>query len=101
MKVKDLITKLQEYPEDMEVVIDGTFDPDKDIEFCEMAEFYVIMQKRQDGKVYTDLHKTNQVIYLTKEDAEDALNCSHHYKQYYHVVKLIACLEDEYGHFEN
>lgn len=36
MKVKDLIEKLQEYPEDMEVVIDGTFDPDGDIEFCEM-----------------------------------------------------------------
>jgi hypothetical protein len=36
MKVKELIKKLQEYPEDMEVVIDGIFDPDGDIEFCEM-----------------------------------------------------------------
>jgi hypothetical protein len=36
MKVKDLIEKLQEYSGDMEVVIDGNFDPDGDIEFCEM-----------------------------------------------------------------
>jgi hypothetical protein len=36
MKVKKLIEKLQEYQEDMEVVIDGTFDPNGDIEFCEM-----------------------------------------------------------------
>jgi hypothetical protein len=37
-----------------------------------MTEFYVIMLKRQDGKVYADLHKTNQVIYLTIEDAYEA-----------------------------
>jgi len=47
-----------------------------------MTEFYVIMLKRQDGKVYADLHKTNQVIYLTIEEN-------------YHIVKLIACLEEE------
>ena len=34
-----------------------------------MSEFYVIMVKRQDGKVYADLHKTNEVIYGTMEDA--------------------------------
>ena len=60
-----------------------------------MTEFYVIMQKRQDGKVYADLHKTNQVIYLTIEDADRELNCNEHYKQYCHIVKLIASLEDE------
>ncbi len=60
-----------------------------------MTEFYVIMQKRQDGKVYADLHKTNQHIYLTYENAEDELNNSAHYKKYCHIVKLIACLEDE------
>lgn len=33
MKVKDLIEKLQEYPEDMEVVVDGgVFDYDIDLE---------------------------------------------------------------------
>jgi len=53
------------------------------------------MHKRQDGKVYADLHKTNQIIYLTKEDAEEDLNYDDHYKKYYHVVKLIASLENE------
>jgi len=57
-----------------------------------MTEFYTIMHKRQDGKVYADLHKTNQIIYLTKEDAEKDLN---YYKKYYHIVKLIASLENE------
>ena len=60
-----------------------------------MTEFYTIMQKRQDGKVYADLHKTNQHIYLTIEDAEDEFNNSEHYKQYCHIVKLIACLDGE------
>jgi hypothetical protein len=60
-----------------------------------MTEFYVIMLKRQDGKVYADLHKTNQHIYLTIEDAEDEFNKSEHYKEYCHIVKLIACLDGE------
>ena len=60
-----------------------------------MTEFYVIMLKRQDGKVYADLHKTNQVIYLTIEDAYEELNNTEHYKEYYHIVKLIACLDVE------
>jgi len=60
-----------------------------------MTEFYTIMLKRQDGKVYADLHKTNQNIYLTIEDAEDEFNNSEHYKQYCHIVKLIACLDGE------
>ena len=60
-----------------------------------MTEFYVIMLKRQDGKVYADLHKTDQVIYLTEEDAYVVWNKSKHFKEYYHVVKLIACLDEE------
>jgi hypothetical protein len=60
-----------------------------------MTEFYVIMLKRQDGKVYADLHKTNQVIYLTIEDAYEEFINSEHYKEYYHIVKLSASLEDE------
>ncbi len=59
-----------------------------------MTEFYVIMVKRQDGKVYADLHKTNQVIYLTIEDAYEEWNNTEHYKEYYHIVKLIACLPE-------
>ena len=60
-----------------------------------MTEFYVIMLKRQDGKVYADLHKTDQFIYLTEEDAYEELNNNKHFKEYYHVVKLIACLDEE------
>ena len=59
-----------------------------------MTEFYVIMMKRTDGQVYTDLHKTNRVIYLTIEDAYEEWNNNDHYKQYYHIVKLIASLEN-------
>ena len=66
-----------------------------------MTEFYVIMLKRQDGKVYADLHKTNQDIYLTIEDAYEEWNNTEHYKEYYHIVKLIACLEDEIKELES
>ena len=60
-----------------------------------MTEFYVIMLKRQDGKVYADLHKTNQVIYLTIEDAYEEWNNTEHFKENYHIVKLIACLDGD------
>jgi hypothetical protein len=60
-----------------------------------MTEFYVIMLKRQDGKVYADLHKTDQFIYLTEEDAYEELNNKKQFKEYYQVVKLIACLDGE------
>ena len=63
-----------------------------------MTEFYVIMLKRQDGKVYADLHKTTEKIYLTYEDAEKELNDGlygdYFYKNYYHIVRLIACLPE-------
>jgi hypothetical protein len=35
--------------------------------------FWVVMQKRDDGKVYADLHKTDERIYQTLEEAEEAL----------------------------
>ena len=60
-----------------------------------MTTFYVIMQKRQDGKVYTDLHKTNQIIYLNHEDALKDFNNSEHYKEYCHIVKLFATIDEE------
>jgi hypothetical protein len=64
-----------------------------------MTEFFVIMLKRQDGKVYADLHKTTEKIYLTYEDAEKELNEGGLYEGYYckdsyHIVKLIACLPE-------
>lgn len=60
-----------------------------------MTEFYTIMQKRRDNCVYSDLHKTNQVIYLTIEDAYDDWINNDHFRQYCHIVKLIACLPDD------
>jgi hypothetical protein len=59
-----------------------------------MTNFWVIMQKRRDGKVYTDLHKTNEIMYLSYEDALKDFNNSEHYKEYYHIVKMIAYLDD-------
>ena len=64
-----------------------------------MTEFYVIMLKRQDGKVYADLHKSTQQIYLTKEDAEGAFKYFG-YQDSYHIVKLIACLDGEIKQFD-
>jgi hypothetical protein len=51
------------------------------------------MQKRSDGKVYADLHKTTSVIYLDKEDADRALE-QYEYKSYYHVVPMLAQVDD-------
>ena len=59
-----------------------------------MREFYVIMQKRSDNKIYADLHKTTQQIYLTYEDVESAFKYFE-YQDSYHIVKLIATLPDE------
>ena len=58
-------------------------------------EFWVIMLKRRDYRVYADLHKTNQKIYLTYEDALGDFNCDGHFKEYYHIVKMIATLDEE------
>ena len=51
--------------------------------------FYVIMQKRKDGKVYADLHKTDGRFYLTEEEAELALK-HHPEANHFHVVELVA-----------
>jgi hypothetical protein len=56
--------------------------------------FYVVMQKRKDGKIYVDLHKTTEEIYLLYEDAEEALNELGVLKECYHIVKLVAHLYD-------
>jgi hypothetical protein len=58
-----------------------------------MTKFYVIMQKRSNGKVYADLHKTTSVIYLNKEDADRALE-QYEDKSYYHVVPMLAQVDD-------
>ena len=56
-------------------------------------EFYTIMVKRRDGEVYCDLAKTNQQIYLTKEDAEEEFN--NYSGFHHHIVKMIAYLDED------
>ena len=61
-----------------------------------MTNFWVFMQKRRDGEVYADLHKSNQIIYLTYEDALKVFNDDDpDFKGYYHIVKMIATLDEE------
>lgn len=59
-----------------------------------MMVFYVIMQKRGDGKVYADLHKCPPTFYLTEEDAEAALAVDE-LAAHRHVVELVACTHEE------
>lgn len=59
-----------------------------------MYEFYVNMVKRADGQVYSDLHKTDETIYFTPTDAQEAINKSPE-KAHRHVVKLIAMTEED------
>lgn len=60
-----------------------------------MYEFFVNMQKRGDGKVYADLHKTDHRIYFTQEEAQAAIDADPELARYRHVVKLIAALPNE------
>ena len=67
-----------------------------------MTEFFVIMQKRSDGKVYADLAHCLKGVYLTKEQAQEAFDESaapvpqSFYKHFY-IVRLIAYTEDEHA----
>lgn len=60
-----------------------------------MYSFFVNMQKRGDGKVYADLHKTDERIYFTREDAQAAIDADPDLKPYRHVVELVAVLPEE------
>ena len=63
-----------------------------------MTEFFVIMQKRDDGKVYADLHKSCETVYLTKEDAEVAYDReTTGFRNSFHIVRLIAYTEEEHA----
>ena len=62
-----------------------------------MTEFFVIMQKRDDGKVYADLHKSIDKVYLTEEDARKAFHAEGQWelRRAFHIVRLFACTEEE------
>lgn len=59
-------------------------------------QFYVIMQKRADGKIYADLHKTTGRLYFTEADAERARSEMGILAQYFHTVALVALTDDEW-----
>jgi len=59
-------------------------------------EFYVVMQKRSDGKVYADLHKTDERMYLLEEDADASLVAMGDLAKHFHKVKIVGVLADEW-----
>lgn len=59
--------------------------------------FYAIMQKRRDGMVYADLHKTDHRFYLTPEDAQWALEKDTANPEYFHVVELVAMTVEDWN----
>ena len=65
-----------------------------------MTEFFVIMQKRQDDKVYADLAHSLNGIYLTEEEAQKAFDWEagpvpQGFYKTFHIVRLFACTEEE------
>lgn len=60
-----------------------------------MFAFYVNMQKRGDGIVYADLHKTDGRIYFTEEAAQAAIDADPELSRFRHVVQLVAVLPEE------
>lgn len=59
-----------------------------------MYEFFVIMQKRQDGKVYADLHKALETFFLNESDATDYME-NMALPGSWQVVRLIAALPNQ------
>ena len=58
--------------------------------------FYIIMQKRKDGVVYADLHKTDGRLYLTELEASRAWETDPRSPEHFHVVELIAMTVEEW-----
>lgn len=60
--------------------------------------FFVVM--RTDGKLYDDLHKTDENIYLDKADAEKAIQAMGTMSEYFHVVEMVAVTREEWDNDE-
>lgn len=54
---------------------------------------YVNMQKRGDGALYPDMHKTDERIYFSAEDAQKAIDADPELARYRHVVPILCSLE--------
>lgn len=59
-------------------------------------EFFVLMQRRADGKVYADLHKTDERMYLIESEADTALTAMGDLAKSFHKVKMVGVLADEF-----
>lgn len=63
-------------------------------------EFFVVMQKRSDGKMYADLNKTDERMYLIEAEADAALNAMGDLAKHFHKVKMVSVLADEWHNVE-
>lgn len=57
--------------------------------------FYCNMMKRDDGVIYSDIHKSDGRMYSTDIDANRALLFDD-YAQYKHTVEMVALTRAEY-----
>lgn len=67
-----------------------------------MTEFFVIMQKRSDGKVEADLANCLNQVYLTYGKAREAFDkeagpVPGAFYRLFHIVRLIAYTEEEHA----
>jgi hypothetical protein len=59
--------------------------------------FYSIMRKRANGETLSaDLHKTDLVIYLTKEEAEEIHDSMGEIGKHFAIVPMVAMTEQEW-----
>lgn len=58
---------------------------------------YVNMQKRRDGKVYADMHKTDGRIYFTPDEAKAAIDADPELAAYRHVVPIVCEVQEPQG----
>lgn len=58
-------------------------------------EVFVNMQKRGDGKVYCDMHKTDGHVYFTREEAQAAIDKDPELAPHRHVVAITCHLSGE------
>jgi len=62
-----------------------------------MFTFFVNMQKRKDGKVYADLHKTDGRIYFSAKEAQRVIQANQEIGlQHRHVVEMVAMTMEDY-----
>jgi hypothetical protein len=56
-------------------------------------EFFVLMQKRSDGKTYSDMHKVSgQKFFLDRKEAEDYQKTDEILMHFYRVVRMVGFL---------